>query len=217
MNQMLVAIATLVIFLPAFSTQLQAHETPGSMRQMMHQDPEMNKEMMENPQHTLMMAYHSNMMTFRHQLMKVARQGETVPREFARTAIAEMRRSTEEMERYRAEAMRNVPANVREHGDMQKMMDQHLVDVKNHLRELENLARADRIASQDVLKHLDAMIEGCEGIGCGMMHGKGMHGMQGMQGKGMHGMHGKGAHHGCATCEGCAGCAGCPCEGCPKK
>lgn len=211
MNRMLVAIAALVIFLPAFSTQLQAQETPESMKQMMQQHPEMKKEMMSNPQHMLMMAYHSNMMTFSHQLIKVARQGETVPREFARTAIAEMRRSTEEMERYRAEAMRNVPANVKEHGDMQKMMDQHLVDVKNHLRELENLARADRIPSQDVLKHLDAMIEGCEGMGCGMMHGQGMHGMQGK------GMHEKGAHHGCAECEGCADCAGCPCEGCPKK
>lgn len=214
MNRIIVAIAALVIFLPAFSTQLQAHETPGSMRQMMQQHPEMKKEMMANPQHMLMMAYHSNMMTFSHKLMKVARQGETVPREFARTAIAEMRRSTEEMERYRAEAMRNVPADVKEHGDMQKMMDQHLVDVKTHLRELENLARADRIPSQDVLKHLEAMIEGCEGMACGMMHGKGM---QGMQGKGMHGMHGKGMHHGCAACEGCAGCVGCLCEGCPKK
>lgn len=213
MNRVLVAIAALVIFLPAFSTQLQAQETPGSMRQMMHQHPEMKKEMMANPQHMLMMAYHSNMMTFSHKLMKVARQGETVPREFARTAIAEMRRSTEEMERYRAEAMRNVPANVKEHGDMQKMMDQHLVDVKTHLRELENLARADRIPSQDVLKHLDAMIEGCEGMEC-VMHGEGM---QGMQGKGMHGMQGKGMHHGCAACEACAGCAGCPCAGCPKN
>jgi hypothetical protein len=211
MNRMLVAIAALVIFLPAFSTQLQAHETPGSMRQMMRQHPEMKKEMMANPQHMLMMAYHSNMMTFSHKLMKVARQGETVPREFARTAIAEMRRSTEEMERYRAEAMRNVPADVKEHGDMQKMMDQHMVAVKTHLRELEDLARADRIPSQDVMKHLDAMIEECDGMDCGMMPGKG-----GMHGKGMHGVHGKGAHHGCVECESCAACEGCPCEGCPK-
>jgi hypothetical protein len=212
MNRMLIAIAALMFFLPAFSTQVQAHETPGSMRQMMLQHPEMKKEMMANPQHMLMMAYHRNMMTFSHQLMKVARQGETVPREFARTAIAEMRRSTEEMERYRAEAMRNVPADVKEHGDMQKMMDQHLVDVKTHLRELENLARADRIPSQDVIKQLDAMIEGCEGMDCGMMHGKGMHGMHG---KGMHG-----AHHGCEECvgsEGCTGCGGCPCGGCAQE
>jgi hypothetical protein len=86
------------------------------------------------------------------------------------------------------------------------MMDQHLVDVKAHLRELENLARADRIPSQEVIKHLDAMIEGCEGMDCGMMPGKGMHGM-----------HGKGMHHGCKECEECEGCVGCPCEGCPKE
>ncbi|HBG04498.1 MAG: hypothetical protein A2075_07120 [Geobacteraceae bacterium GWC2_58_44] len=176
MNRLFIAIAVLAVAAMSFAARVQAHETGATGH------PEMKKEMMANPQYLLMMGYHSNLMMFGHKLMKVAKQGETVPREFARVAVAEMRRSTEEMEKYRAEAMRNVPADVRAHDEMQKTMDQHLVNVKSHLRELEDLTRGDRIPSQEVIRHLEAMYEGCEGMDCGMMHGKGVHGRKGMHG-----------------------------------
>ena len=187
---------------------------PGGAADTMKGMPQhhgMKKEMMRNPQHLLMMAHHKNVLTFGHMLEKMARQGETVPRDFARAAIAEMRRSTEEMERYRAGAMRDMPAEMKDQGDMKKKMDQHLVNVKTHLRQLEDLASKDRIPSQEVLKHLEPIFEGCEGMGCGKMDGKGRHGGmmhhdEGMRHdhEGMHHdkmMHGKDGH-GC-QCEKC--------------
>jgi hypothetical protein len=139
-------------------------KAPGKM---MHRHPEM-KEMMRNPAFLLVMAYHRNLVTFAHMLDKVAHQGETVPREFARTSIAEMRRSTDEMEKYRAEAMAAMPAAMKD-AEMQKKMDEHLVAVKLHLRELESLAKQDRIPSQDVMNQLQFIFKGCEGMDCSMM------------------------------------------------
>lgn len=142
---------------------------------------------MRNPEHLLMMGYHRNLMTFGRILEKVARQGETVPPDVARAAVAEMRRSVDEIEKHRPMAMRGMPAEMQQ-GEMQKMMDQHLVDVKSHLRQLEDLSKSDRIPSQEVLKHTEAIFAGCQKMGCGRgaMHGKGMHcgGMQGAKERG---------------------------------
>lgn len=147
----------------------------------------MKRQMMRNPQHLLMMAYHKNVITFGKVLEKAAQQGDTVPPDLARTAIAEMRRSTEEIEKHRAGALAGMPPEMKS-PEMQKMMDEHLVNVKTHLRELENLAKSDRIPSQEVLKHVQAIFHGCQGA-CELIPGRGM-GMQrhwGTQGrKGMH-------------------------------
>jgi hypothetical protein len=183
MRRVLIAIAILVVTaLPSFAADASGPDPGGNCPDkrgaggpMMQHHPEMKQEMMRSPQHLLMMAYHKNVMIFGQALAKVARQGETVPREFARTAIAEMRRSVEELEKYRAEAMPNMPAGTKERGEMQRMMDQHLVDVKTHLRQLEELTRSDRIPSQEVLRHLNSIFEGCDRMGCGQMHGGGMH------------------------------------------
>lgn len=113
--------------------------------------PAAMNQMQRHPQHLLAMAHHKNIITFGHALAKAARQGETVPHDFARSAIAEMRRSTEEMEKYRAECKRTMPAGTEQ---MQKMMDEHLVNVKTQLRELEEVAKKDVVPSQEVLKHL---------------------------------------------------------------
>lgn len=173
MNRFFTAIAVFAVAaLSSFAVQTQAQEV-GAME--MRQQPQMTGEMVGarevvgNPQQMLMMAHHESLMTFGDQLRKVANKGETVPREFAKAAVAEMRRSTEEMEKYRAEA-RTVPGEMGESVDTKNMIDQHLVAVKTHLRDLEDLTRSERqIRSQDVVAHLDAMSEGCQGRDCGMI------------------------------------------------
>lgn len=139
--------------------------------------------MMHNPEKVLMMAYHQNVVTFGKALEKMARQRERVPPEFARTALAEMRRSVEQIEKYRAGALAGMPAEMKG-GDMQKMMDEHLVNVKTQLRELDELAKSDTISSKEVLKHLEALFHDCNGTSCkpprahGMPEGKCHPGMQ---------------------------------------
>ena len=195
MKRMLIAMAVLAVTaLPSFAADAPTADMTGNspdmggMRRMMQQHPGMKKEMMRNPQHLLMMAYHRNLINFGRTLEKTARQGELVQREVARTAIAEMRRSVDEMEKYRAGAMATMPADMKP-GEMHKMMDQHLVTVKTQLRELEDLTKSDRIKSQDVIKHLQPILAGCEEMDCGMgggrgMYGRGMYGKRGMRGCG---------------------------------
>jgi hypothetical protein len=180
MKRLAIAIAVLAVTaaVPSFGQSDQM--APGSqdgagMHRMMQ--PEMRGQMMRNPQHLLMMAYHKNVMNFARVLDKAARQGETVPPDLARTAVAEMRRSVDEVEKLRAG--QKFPA------DMQKMMDQHLVAVKTHLRDLEELSKSARIPSQEVLKHTQVLLGGCDGAQCDLGPGKGMRG-RGMSGRWMH-------------------------------
>lgn len=194
MKKVLLTVALFALTAIPFVSGVQANDevrrTPGTAAgkdSTSAMNRPMRKAMMGNPQHQLMMAYHKNVVIFGRALENVAKQGETVPPVFARTAIAEMRRSTEEMEKYRAGALASMPEMQR--GNMQKMMDEHLVNVKTHLRQLEELSQGDRIPSQEVLTHLQAIFKGPGG----MMHGRGPGGM-GMRG----------------------GCAGCYSGGCPQ-
>ncbi|MCM0080245.1 hypothetical protein L4X63_01450 [Geomonas sp. Red32] len=132
-----------------------------------------------DPQMMLMMAYHKEIMIFGRTLQRMAGQREMVPAGIVRTVVGEMRRGAEQMEKYRAGAMAAMPPEMRT-PDRQKMMDQHLVDVKTHLRQLDELAAKGDVPSGEVNRHLDAIFHGCDEMGCGMagrgMHGKGMHG-----------------------------------------
>jgi len=179
MRRVLIALAILAV------TALPSFAEPAP--QVMH-NPEMKTAMMRNPQHLLMMAYHRNVIAFGQTLAKAARQGDTVPGGFARTAIAEMRRSVDEMEKYRAGSLQSIPADMKGRAEMQKMMDEHLVNAKNELRQLEELAKSDRIPSQEVLKHLQ-FIQGCQEVASGHMHDKGMYCGGGQQ------------EHGCRDCD----------------
>lgn len=129
----------------------------------------MGREMTRTPQHLLMMAYHRNVANFAQLLYAAADAGAPVSTQLARVAVAEMRRGVEEMEKYRAGM--HLPPQRR------KMMEQHLVDVKMHLRALEQLVRGDRIDAAQVKSHLEPILAGYPGAGCGPMPGRGAQGM----------------------------------------
>jgi len=164
---------------PSFAAQPSTHGTHGAaaaesrtadgnvQTHRVPPGPATGKQMTQNSGHLLMMAYHRNVANFGQTLYRAAGQGATVPAPLARAAVAEMRRSTEEMEKQRALAMRDMQVNP----DRQKMMDEHIVQVKTHLRQLEELVKNDRIDSGEVRKLLQAIFEECEGAGCETMPG----------------------------------------------
>ena len=200
---MFALLALAVTVMPTFAADEPAPDMKPDMKHMMHQHPEM-KQMMQNPQHVLAMAYHKNLVSFAMALKKVAQQGETVPRDFARSAITEMRRSADQMEIYHEAALKGMPADQQaKQAEIAKMMSAHLTEMRAQLAQLEDLAKGDRVDSKEILKHLQIILKGCEGMrhAAGGMHGEGMHGKgmdcgcmhgEGEQGKGMHGgcMHG---------------------------
>ena len=233
MKKMLLALLALAVtVVPVFAADDSAPAMkPGmdmgmkpDMKHMMHQHPEMKQHMMQNPSHLLAMSYHKNLVTFAQALKKVARQGDTVPRDFARAAVTEMRRSADQMEINHEAALRSMPADQKEkQAEMAKMMSTHLAEMRTQLAQLEDLTKGDRIDSKELLKHLEALLKGCDGMHRGMHEGmgkpgKGMHGgcgcMQGggmrddcmiggaMHGDCMHDMHGEGKKGGCMHGEG---------------
>lgn len=130
MKLMSAAVAVLLLAaLPAFAADkpAPAYGMP-QMKDVVHGSPgyimkgPMRREMTRTPEHLLMMAYHRNVANFAQLLYAAADAGAPVAPQLARVAVAEMRRSVEEMEKYRA-GMQFPPQR-------QKMMDQHLVDVK---------------------------------------------------------------------------------------
>ncbi len=189
MKRMSAAVVLLLAALPAFAADKPApayadmpqmkDAVPGSPGYIMKGS--MRREMTRTPEHLLMMAYHRNVANFAQLLYAAADAGAPVAPQLARVAVAEMRRSVEEMEKYRA-GMQLPPQR-------QKMMEQHLIDVKMHLRALEDLVRADRIDAAQVKSHLEPLLAGYRQAGCGLMSGRSPQGMGPRGGApGMHGM-----------------------------
>lgn len=167
---MLAFAAVALIALPAFAADAPPHDMKAKKKQMMKQNPEMMKEMMKNPHHALAMAYRMNLVSFGKALKNVAQQGETVPQDFARTAIDEMKRSAELMEKHHTVCLQAMSADMKaKMGDMPQMMDEHMANVKTHLGHLDDLAKNEKIESKDVIKHVDLLFMGCEGMDMGEM------------------------------------------------
>ena len=166
----LALLALAVTALPAFAADRpvpdpNAPKMKTGMKHMTHEHPEMKRHLMQNPQHLLAMAYHKNLVTFGKALKKVAQQGETVPRDFARAAVTEMRRSATQMEIYHEEAARNLPPDQKAHHDeMAGKMAAHLGGMRTQLAQLEELTKGDRVDSAQVLKALHPLFRGCEGM-----------------------------------------------------
>ena len=207
----LLSLATAVPTFAADDTGMKG-DMKGDMKHEMHQHPGMQMQMMHNPQLKLAMAYHKNLVTFAQALKRVAKQGETVPPDFARSAITEMRRSADQMEIHHEAAVMSMPADQKAmHDEMAKKMGAHMAEMRTQLDQLDALAKGDRIDSKEVLKHLQVIFKGCaecqkgmcgerhgKGMGCGCMEGGRGHGMQGdcmkggMKGDCMDCMKGKG-------------------------
>ncbi|GFO59706.1 hypothetical protein GMST_20310 [Geomonas silvestris] len=186
----------------------QAPAPQGAGRQPMAQHAGLMRAMMHNPKHLLAMGYHKNLVGFARALERVARQGDTVPRDFARTAVTEMRRSADQMEIYHEEAARDLPAELKaQHAAMAKMMADHLTQMRGELAQLEAVTKADRIDSRQVLAHLDPLFKWCAQMSDGACREGGR-----FWGGSRHGRQQKGGAPGCGCPESCRG--ECNCQGC---
>jgi len=200
-RMMFALVAMAVTAVSAFAAEVPAPGPKGGDHAQM-MPPAAMEQMGRNPQHLLAMGYHSNLVNFARALEKVARQGGTVPVDFARAAVTEMRRSLAQMEIYQSEAIKTMPAELKaKQGEMTRMMDAHVSEMRGHLARLEELAKGDRIDSGELLKRLQPLFKGGKGMqhghmdgdcgDCAKMHGGGC---AKMQGGGCAKMHG-GMHH----------------------
>ena len=121
--------------------------------------------MMNEPHHVLAMAYMQNMGTFAKTLHSQAEGSSPLDATFARAAVAEIKRSLDQMEEHHGEHMKMMSEEMRSHmASMMKDMDMHHSMLKDAVSALEKDVRADHPDSKQVaadsatvLKHLDEM------------------------------------------------------------
>jgi len=155
---------TVAIFALVFTSALGAvaqHEQHGQMKSG---SMDMSK-MMQEPHHVLAMAYHQNLATFAKALHEQATRASSVNVEFARAAVAEMRRSFDQMKQHHHEHMQTMSAEM--HTQMSGMMQQmetHQTELNTQLTALEQEVQpttpdAKKVSTlaTSVHTHLDAM------------------------------------------------------------
>ena len=121
--------------------------------------------MMNEPHHALAMAYMHNLGTFAKTLHDQAQGSSPLDAKFAHAAVAEIKRSLDQMEEHHGEHMKMMSEEMRSHmAAMMKDMDMHRAMLKDAVSALENDVQADQLNAKQittdsatVLKHLDEM------------------------------------------------------------
>jgi hypothetical protein len=127
--------------------------------------------MMKEPHHLLAMAYMHNVGVFAKAVNAHATSGGAIDASFARSAVAEIRRSLDEHDKHMKEHMQAAAHRQMMSGDMRAHMEQMMKEMETHQAKLKDAVAslekdvrgtspdAKRLASDssDILKHLDEM------------------------------------------------------------
>lgn len=149
-------------------------QSQGKMPQ--HQPGTMGMDMsamMREPHHVLAMAYKDNLENFARALHHEANQTKPINPEFARAAVAEMRRSFDLMLEHHRDHMKAMDEQMKSRmADMMKQMDAHHAAVGEHLTALEKEVRAAAPDAKGVSEHVAEILKQCDGMA--KMHGGAM-------------------------------------------
>ena len=166
----ILAVIALMLF-SAVGGQAQTEPQNGAQKPMQNDMSKMDmskmdmSSMMNEPHHALAMAYMENIGTFAKTLNTQAEGSSPLDAKFARAAVAEMKRSLDQMEEHHGAHMKTISVEMRSQmSTMMKDMDMHRTMLKDAVSALEKDVRADhpdskQIAadSDKILKHLDEM------------------------------------------------------------
>ena len=140
---------------------------PGKMpqhREGMKDMPGMS-DMMGGPHHVLAMAFRDNLATFARALQGHAAHSKTVNLDLARPAVAEMRRSFDQMRQHHQEQMTMMGDSTKPamSGTMQHM-ETHLTALSEHLTALESEVNASTPDPKRVSEHTTDILKHCAGM-----------------------------------------------------
>lgn len=121
--------------------------------------------MMAGPHHVLAMAYRDNVMTFARAVRAQATKSGTVDLDLARPAVAEMRRSLDQMQQqHQAQvAMMGTTATSPMTASMEHMAT-HLTSVTEHITALESELNANPPDARKVSEHAAGILKACDGM-----------------------------------------------------
>lgn len=171
-HSMVRAATALMLLLSGAATIASAQTpapTPGKMpdhRQGMPEMPGMSG-MMSGPHHVLAMAYRENLITFARALQTQVAQSTIVDLELARPAVAEMRRSFDQMNpHHKAQMAMMGDMKMGEHTNTpmataMQAMETHLTALDEHLTALESEVNASAPAPANVSRHVAEILKHC--------------------------------------------------------
>ena len=170
---MMLAVITLTILITngvaAASQQMQGEMPQGKMPK--HQKGMMGTSaMMQEPHHLLAMAYKDNLVNFAKALRQEAAKATTVNPEFARAAVAEMRRSFAQMQEHHQDHMKAMDGKMKaQMAGMMKEMDAHHLAIQEHLAALDKEVQTSAPDSKSISKYVAEILKHCDGMS--KMHG----------------------------------------------
>jgi alpha-L-fucosidase len=161
----ILAVIALMLFGSVVGAAQMEHQD-SAQKPMQHDMSKMDMSaMMNEPHHALAMAYMQNIGTFAKTLHDQAEGSSPLNAQFARSAVAEIRRSFDEMEKHHGEHMKMMSDEMRtKMAEMMKTMEMHHAMLKDAVIALEKDVAADQPDSKQVaadsasiLEHLDKM------------------------------------------------------------
>ncbi|MBI3649840.1 MAG: hypothetical protein HY231_02190 [Acidobacteria bacterium] len=124
---------------------------------------QMMKDMANEPHHALAMAYHQNLAVFAKALHEQTARSSTVNVTFARDAVAEMRRSFDQMKAHQQEHMQTMSAEMQaKMSGMMEKMKMHRSQLNDQLMALEaevQLATPDAKKVSSLAASINAQLE----------------------------------------------------------
>jgi polyhydroxyalkanoate synthesis regulator phasin len=163
-----VILAIISTVMPITSTvAATSPQEPGGMPQSTmtkNQDGMMDMSaMMQEPHHQLAMAYKQNLENFAKALRDEAVKTATVNPEFARAAVAEMKRSFDLVQQHHQDHMKTIDDKMKAHmSDMMKQMEAQDAAIKEALAGLDKEVQNSVPNSKAISQYVDVILKNCE-------------------------------------------------------
>lgn len=121
-------------------------------------DIAMMAEMEKSPHHKMMSAYRQNAANFANALSEMAKDEKTFDADFARTAVAEIKRSAEMMVEIHEKHSAMMTTEMREKmKPMMEKMDKNKTALNEHIAALERLLEAEKPNLKEIGTHAEAI------------------------------------------------------------
>lgn len=116
--------------------------------------------MKQEPHHVVAMAYKENLENFAKALRHEAGQTKPINPEFARAAVAEMKRSFDQMQEHHQDHMKSMNDQMKAHmADMVKQMDSHDAAIGEFLASLDKEVQTPTPDAKSALKDVDGILK----------------------------------------------------------
>jgi hypothetical protein len=163
---MFLAIVGLVLPITSAAAATSHQDTGGMPQGTMAKNQEgmtNMSAMMQEPHHQLAMAYKQNLENFAKALRDEAAKTATVNSEFARAAVAEMKRSFDLMQQHHQDHMKTIDDKMKAHmSDMMKQMEAQDAAIKEALVGLDKEVQKSAPDSKAISQYVDDILKNCD-------------------------------------------------------